>query len=738
MSVDLKRAGIDELRQQLFDNLSSYMDGQSIDKIEHAYRISDRALKGLERASGDAFIIHPLGMAAILSELKVDLPTMQASLLLTPFEKGRIDIETLQADEQIEPLAVELMQSTAKISNYSFRRGKITQPESFRKLILTVAKDARVLVIKLADRLNSMRTLKYLPKEVQREIAAETMDIYAPLAHRLGIHRIKSELEDISFRYLHPEQYMQLKEQVAKKKSEREEYISKVIREIRGLLDANGIDAVVYGRSKHFWSIAKKMERRGVEFDGLYDLTAFRIIVDTISECYLVLGLVHAKWRPIPGTFDDYIAMPKPNGYQSLHTAVYGPNGERIEVQIRTRLMHEVAEHGVAAHWAYKEKGSVRADETHKVFGAIQEALSAGAGMSDPKILNALRTDLFDDDVFVFTPQGDVKELPKGATPIDFAYAIHTEVGNHCTGAKVNGNIVPLNYELKNGDTVEIITHPRANPSADWLEFVHTERARQKIRHYLSQQQREQERELGRSLLEKQLKERKYSLSKLLKEHESKVSDALERLKLRNMDELYLQIGRGRMDVEEFVSKVLPEVEQEPHETGIDITQIETKPLRPSRKKKSKSGVLVGGMPDIVVRFAKCCNPIIGDEIVGFITRGRGVTIHRKDCPRIPANAKERLIDAEWDVEAAETTPVRIKIIAQDRPGMLSAIGEVFKSFGANIASASAATIDGDGIMFFTINVHSVEELNRIINAIRQIKGVWDVIRVADSITGNQ
>jgi len=730
--MKIKETTLSELSRLFRKTAKTYLDKKDLKGVWRAEEMALQSLDGLTCGPGDPLALHSLATAHTLAEMKVDKAGLEAALLLAAFERGRLTSENITQEPCFSPKTESLVECTAKISQFNFKRGSITRAESFRKLILTLAKDVRVILIKLADRLNVMRSLHDLTKEKQQAVARETMDIYAPLANRLGIHRMKSELEDLFFRFTDPEQYLKIRSFVAHKKNERDSYITTVKNELKEILKDNELPSTISGRFKHFWSIQKKLLRRGIDFHELYDITAFRIIVDTIPQCYQVLGLVHGKWRPIPDTFDDYIAVPKPNGYQSLHTAVIGPKGERIEIQIRTRQMHEIAENGVAAHWRYKETDKAGFnEEAIKRFGWLHDAIAGGKKEFDERILDSLRTDLFEDEVFVFTPGGDVRELRKGATPLDFAFAVHTEVGKTCVGAKVNGRIAQLNTPLNNGDTVEIITHPRGRPSPDWLDIVQTGRARQKIRHYLGETERQRNRRTGRELLEKVLKMKGVSISKFLKD-ESRVARALEKIKVRNIEELYLEIGRKTVDLSEVVAVFAPDSIPEPMTTGFeDVLQ---RPLTDFRSARRKSGVVVAGLDDIEVRFARCCRPVVGDDIIGYITRGRGVTVHRRNCRRIPSGQTERMVDAEWAMAGHETMPVRIRVTTEDRPGILSNISEIFKKYEINVVSLTVDTKDGFGILHFIVQVHSVNELKQVTRAVSSTKGVFEVSRVADAI----
>ena len=732
----MKHATLEELAGEFHRQTAAYLDGKDLACVARAEELMRSRLTGLTRMSGDPFAVHAYQVALTLTALKTDRTALETALLLAPFAKGRITREELAAQEGLDPRTPFLLENTVTLSRHNFRRGNVSRAESFRKLILTLAKDVRVILVKLADKLNSLRTLQYLGEDDQREIAQEAMDIYAPLANRLGIHRIKSEMEDLAFRFLYPERYQDLKSRVAVKKSERDAYIEQVSAKLHALVEDNGIEAQIKGRAKHFWSISRKMEAKHLDFDDLFDIIAFRIIVATIPQCYQLLGLVHAAWRPIPGTFDDYIAMPKPNGYQSLHTAVVGPDGQRMEVQIRTLPMDEIAENGVAAHWRYKEQGSTFQRDTIQRFGWLHQALSAGQDGFDQQLLESLRTDLFDDEVFVFTPKGDVRELPKGATALDFAYAVHTQVGHTCVGAKVNGRIQPLNHELFNGDIVEIMTNARSKPSKDWVSLVKTDRALQKVRHALSEEARARDKTLGRETLERFIKEHGGKPAKVLKD-EGRIAKACDHFKQRGLDSLCLEVARGKLPVEDLAFLLEPELKKvqetaEKEDIASLVDAITAKPLR--KQTLTGSGIVVAGVEGMMVRYAGCCNPVVGDAIVGFITRGRGVTIHREDCERIPVDEPQRLVEVHWGVDSRQTMPVRLRIEAKDRSGLLALVSDVFKKVGLNVVSASLDSKDGLGVALFTVEIHTVEELQRAVSAIKNTRGVTQVRRVADAM----
>ena len=720
-----KGAGPEEMRRHFLDLVGTYLPETDRRGVRKALETAEELLRNQVRASGQPFSAHALGIGITLAELKMDRAGLEAGLLLPARERGLLTDQDVRLPGRFSAQTPDLMEAVARISRFSFRRGVLSNPESFRKLILTLAKDLRVILIKLADRLDSMRTIQALEQPEQASIAQETMDIYAPLANRLGLYKIKRELEDLSFRCLQPEKYQTLKALVAKKQSARQELIRQTMDEVKAILHDNGIEGEVSGRGKHFWSIQMKMDKRGLPFEELFDLAALRIIVDTIAQCYQVLGLVHHKWRPIPGTFDDYIAVPKPNGYQSLHTALIGPGNERVEIQIRTRHMHEIAENGVAAHWMYKETSRSSLDaERLRQFGWLHEMLSSGAGVFDNSVLESLRTDLFDDQIFVFTPAGDVQELTAGSTPVDFAYAVHTSVGDRCVGAKVNGRIAPLSDGLKNGDIVEIITNPRTRPSADWLEFVRTARARQKIRYALTEERRAQERVRGREQVERCARERGVP-NRSLKD-EARLLRAFEKFHCRSADELNLLVGRGELTPAQVLDAMCPEVVPPPAPPPAPAPEGEAPaPARPARH---PSTIVVAGQDDMLVRYAHCCRPLMGDAIVGFVTRGRGVTIHRRDCPRLDREEAGRLLPAEWASSSREVFPVKIRLMAE-RHAVYAEASVLLKKMDIPVESGHVQPVGNGFLMEYVVPVHSAEEARTVMEKLRSLRGVVEVSR---------
>ncbi|HLU65086.1 MAG TPA: bifunctional (p)ppGpp synthetase/guanosine-3',5'-bis(diphosphate) 3'-pyrophosphohydrolase, partial [Kofleriaceae bacterium] len=641
-----------------------------------------------------------------------------------------------QLTERFGPEISFLVDGVTKLGKLPMSTREERQAENFRKMLLAMARDIRVILVKFCDRLDNMRTLDHLPPAKQERIAEETMQIYAPLANRLGIQWIKVELEDLSFKYLYPGEYEQLKLAVAKTRRERERYITEVEKLVQREMDASGIRCQVFGRAKHLWSIRQKMKRTGRPFEEILDAIGFRVITDTTRACYEALGVCHSAWKPIPGRFKDYIALPKPNMYQSLHTAVIGPGGERIEIQIRTEEMHLVAEQGIAAHWKYKEgRSSVLADEEAK-FAWIRRMMEAQNEVKDPtEFIESVKLDLFGDEVYVFTPKGDVRALPNGSCPIDFAYAIHSDVGDHCSGARVNGVIVPLRYQLRNGDTLEIITSPNQKPNKDWLKFVKTSRAKTKIRHRLRKEQRERSLALGKDLLEKALRKYGVSYGKAVKQ--GLLGKAADELKSHSVEDLICNIGYGRVTTKQVIEIIVPADRRQQPAAAAEVKNPLSKILRKVTGRTSQSGIKVQGEDGILVRFARCCSPLPGDKIVGFITRGRGVTVHMRDCPKALDLDPERRIDVEWDGKARVNHPVAIQVLCADKPGLLAHISQSFSDSGVNITQAHCrATEDGRAVNTFHATVSDLDQLKTVIRALSRISGVYSVDRVAAEAAG--
>jgi GTP pyrophosphokinase len=718
--------------EQILSEVAGYYPAADLPLVRKAYQFAAAAHDGQTRKSGDPYVTHPLAVARIIAELKLDVASVCAGLLHDCVEDTSATVD--QLGEIFGKEIAFLVDGVTKLGKLPYSTREEQQAENFRKMLLAMARDIRVILVKLCDRLDNMRSLEHLPPEKQERIAAETMQIYAPLANRLGIQWVKVELEDLAFKYLHAGEYDQLATDVAKTRGERLEYIHTVEKLIKQEMEAGGVPCEVMGRAKHLWSIYSKMKRTQRPFEDIHDAIGFRVITDTQMHCYQALGVAHAKWTPIPGRFKDYIALPKPNLYQSLHTAVIGPRGERIEIQIRTREMNLVAEHGIAAHWKYKE-GKLHVDEDDKKFAWLRQLMESQKELRDPtEFLESVKIDLFGDEVYVFTPGGDVKALPKGSCPIDFAYAVHSSIGDHCSGARVNGMIVPLRYQLRNGDTIEIITSPNQKPNKDWLKLVKTARARTKIRWLLRQEQRDKAVVLGTDLLDKALRKHGTTLQRADKQ----LQHAARELRLMNVDELIIQVGYGKITAQTVLEKALPELEKDKETEKKQKSESMLKTLlRKVTRRTSSSGIKVAGEEDILVRFAKCCSPLPGDPIVGFITRGRGVTVHRRDCDKGLDLDPERRIDVEWDGHGNTQHEVAIQVLCADKPGLLAHISQSFTDQGVNISQAHCrATDDGRAVNTFHASVRDLDQLRQVIRSLSRIKGVYSVDRVTAEAAG--
>jgi GTP diphosphokinase / guanosine-3',5'-bis(diphosphate) 3'-diphosphatase len=711
--------------QALIEEIPKYQPGADLEVLERAYRFSERSHRGQQRASGEPYLSHPLQVASLLVDFKMDVITVTAGLLHDVLEDT--GATKAELEREFGKDIAELVDGVTKIGKLAFSSREERQAENFRKMLVAMARDLRVLMIKLADRLHNMRTLDYLPTDKSRKIAQETLDIYAPLAHRLGMAKVKAELEDLALRTLSPDAYGDLQKRVAKRRLERETDINQVIAIIDRKLSEVGIEAQIRGRPKHFYSIFKKMHDQGREFDEIYDLTAVRVITNSVRDCYGALGVIHSLWKPVPGRFKDFIAMPKVNMYQSLHTTVIGPKGDPVEIQIRTWEMHRIAEEGIAAHWLYKEKKSGK-DKLDESLLWLRQLIENQQDTKDPReFLDSVRVDLFPDEVYVFTPKGDVKALPDGATPIDFAFAVHTKVGEHTVGAKVNGKLVPLRTSLRQGDIVEIVTSPNQHPSRDWLKFVKSTRARTKINQWLKIEERARSIELGREMFEREAKKYRLNPTALLAGEE--MNRAASDLGYPTADDVLAAVGYGKASVHQLLNKLAP---------GATLETIERPKPAPGTRPKTEQGVRIRGVDDLLVRFAKCCNPLPGDQIVGFITRGRGLTVHARDCLTVAKSVldRERLINVEWDSEepAPESAkrPVRIAVyIGNDRPGLLSEITGAIGSKNGNITKAEVTvTDDRHGINNFVVEVADLSHLQDIMTAIREVPDVVNVERV--------
>ena len=708
----------------ILDKVSAYNPTADHNLIRKAYVYCAKVHQGQTRLSGEPYIIHPMEVAGLLADLKLDVPSIVTGFLHDTIE------DTLATSEDISAMfgaeVAALVDGVTKISKINFKTKEESQAENFRKMLLAMAIDIRVILVKLADRLHNMRTLEFQDEVKQRRIARETMDIYAPIANRLGISWVKVELEDLSFRYLHPELYFDLVKKISQKKKEREAFVEEAKAIISEKLAYYGIKGEVSGRSKHLYSIYRKMEKRNVEFEEIYDLIAVRILVDSVRECYEVLGVIHSAWKPIPGRFKDYIAMPKGNMYQSLHTTVIGPQGDRMEVQIRTHEMHSVADAGIAAHWKYKE-GKGYDEKEVKRFAWLRQLLEWQQDLQDSKeFMDSVRVELFTEEVYVFTPKGDVKGYPKGSTPIDFAYSVHTDIGHRCVGAKVNGKLVPLKYELKNGDIVEVITSPHHTPSKDWLKIVKSSRARNKIRAWIKIEERKRSIVLGREICEKDFRRYSINLQKIQKSGEFKKIAA--EFGYAADEDLMAAVGYGKISSSQIVAKLLPE---EKLKERAEHKESRLESVINKLKGKSSSAVEIGGLDDVLVRFGKCCNPVPGDEIIGFITRGKGVTVHAADCQFALESDPERRVDVAWSKFKTAVLPVKIRVLCHDVKGILATISLAITNCEANIASAQIqSTIDQRGENIFEVNVTDLAHLQKVMNSLMKIKGVIKVERM--------
>jgi guanosine-3',5'-bis(diphosphate) 3'-pyrophosphohydrolase len=700
------------------------------DLISKAYQFASRAHAGQKRISGEPYITHPLGVAYILADLELDLITIVAALLHDVLEDTPYNYE--QIEEKFGEEVASLVDGVTKLSRMEFRSKEEHQAETWRKMLVAMARDIRVILIKLADRTHNMRTLRYLHTAKQKEISLETLEIYAPLAHRLGIYKIKWEIEDLAFRYLNKEEYYYLVDRLSKKRREREDFIHKVILILQEKIVEAGISAEINGRPKHIYSIYNKMKSQDKDFNEIYDLTAVRIIVESIRDCYAALGIVHTLWRPIPGHFNDYIAMPKPNMYQSLHTTVVCAENELLEVQIRTKEMHRTAEYGIAAHWKYKEK--VKDDrEFEEKLSWLRQLLEWQQELKDAhEFMEHLKIDLFADEVFVFTPRGDVIDLPSGAVPLDFAYRIHTDIGNQCVGARVNGRIVPLEYKLQTGDIVEIITSKGGTPSRDWLKIVMTSQAKSKIRNWFKKERREENIAKGKDHLEKEICKLHLEPRQLLKEH--LLEEVGVRYNFLSAEDVYAAVGYGGVSPQQVISRLREEYRKKFGEENKSLPPVEIKPWKGAGK--VTQGVKVQGIDNLLVRFSKCCNPLPGDEIIGFITRGRGISVHRKDCPNIlrATKEKDRYLEVSWVASSDLSYPVEIEVAGMDRPNFLTEVMYTISESKVNITAVNGRIArDKIAVIYLTLVVKDLDHLEYIMKRIKKVKDVFSVRRHAEA-----
>lgn len=722
-------------RQEFLDEIIELNPKYDIELIGRAYDVAAKMHEGQLRKSGEPYLIHPMAVVKILAELGMDEDTLVAGLLHDVVEDTEYTNEQLRQEfgEEVELL----VDGVTKIGSLQYENKEERQAETLRKMFLAMSKDIRVLIIKLADRLHNLRTINYMTPNKIVEKCSETLDIYAPLASRLGIYSIKFELEDICMRYLWPDEYQELTNEIHEKKEEREADLNRIIDEVNEALKDADIDYDIYGRTKHFYSIFRKMKYQNKQLDEIFDLMAVRIIVDTVKDCYAILGIVHSMWTPIPGRFKDYIAMPKPNMYQSLHTTVIGDTGDPFEIQIRTKEMHRIAEYGIAAHWKYKE--GVSADQEEVKLSWLRQSLEWQKEMDNPKeFLETLKMDLFENQVFVFTPKGDVMELPAGSTPLDFAFKVHSEVGAKCVGAKINGKMVTIDHKLENGDIVEIVTSSNSSgPSIDWLKIVKSPTARTKIRQWLKKENKTDGVDKGKMLMDKYLRKKGYEPKDVLKN--SFISKYVKDAGLKDADEMFLNVSPGGTVLTNVASKLismynaeLEKASKKEDKKPEEITTVKSAGGKGGKKQNNK-GVIVKGMDGLLVRLSKCCNPVPGDEIIGYITKGRGVSVHRKDCPNmvsLPEEEKERFIDVEWEQNAHESYEADITIIAEDRKGLFSDISKVCENAGTDITSVNArADKDGNATVALTVMISNIGQIGKLTLAMKSIEGVYEVFR---------
>ena len=721
--------------RDIVEALRAYHPNPDLNMVQRAFVYAEQAHRPQRRKNGDPYIGHPVAVARIACDLRLDEEAICAALLHDTVEDTEATFDDIKAvfNEEI----AELVDGVTKLNKIRFRSKEERQAENFRKMLIAMSRDIRVILVKLADRTHNMRTLEHLPSNKRMGIARETMDIFAPLANRLGLGAIKTELEDLSFRYLQEEEYADLKAKVDGRLDQRRDYIDSVITELEGLMASESIVATVTGRPKHFWSIHRKMMRQRIPFEKVHDLIAFRAVVDRQKDCYHALGLIHDRWRPVPGRFKDYIALPKANKYQSLHTTVIGPDGLRVEIQIRTKAMHHIAESGIAAHWRYKASDKRDEDRDDDRFDWLKRLMEWQRELDDPsEFLESVKVELFSEEVYTFTPNGDLKVLPRGSTPVDFAYSIHSEVGNTCSGAIVNGAMVALDYALSNGDVVEIMTTRTQRPSKDWLRVVKTTRARNRIRAYIKKEQRARSLELGEQLLDKEFRRYSRSLARLRKSDEAIA--AAKRYNLSSVEELIVQVGSGNITAESVVSAVLPpETTGRPKPVEAVPQNVISRFIR--RVTGGPSGIQVDGLEGVKHTIAKCCSPVPGEPIVGFVTAAHVVSVHRRGCLNVLEIAPERQVDVHWGDSSGTGYPVTLRVITESRPGMLSHMSKVFADLKVNIDIARCAEDpEGRGDNLFTFHAANVEHVNKLTRRLRALGGVYSVdrIRAIDAVDG--
>ncbi|HZD87257.1 MAG TPA: bifunctional (p)ppGpp synthetase/guanosine-3',5'-bis(diphosphate) 3'-pyrophosphohydrolase [Gaiellaceae bacterium] len=727
----------EEPLESLLAEVAAYHPDADVDLVTRAFRFAAAAHEGQQRRSGEPFITHPVGVAKICAELRLDEQTIAAALLHDVVEDTSTELETLR--EEFGDEVAQLVDGVTKLTRVQFQSREQAEAENYRKMVVAMAEDVRVILVKLADRLHNLRTIEYLGKQKQIQKSKEALEVYAPLAHRLGIHALKWELEDLAFQTLHPRKYTEIKTMVAERRADRERHVNEAADVLRRELEKVDIPVDIVGRAKHFYSIYDKMVKKGREFNEIYDLTAMRVIVERGGEegtrdCYGALGLIHSLWKPMPGRFKDYVAMPKFNGYRSLHTTVIGPEGRPLEIQVRTREMHETAELGVAAHWAYKTDGRRSKGADAEWSAWVRSLMDIHADEADAReFVKSFRTDLFDEEVFVFTPKGEVKTLPAGATPIDFAYAVHTDVGHRTVGAKVNGRIVPLHYRLRSGDRVEILTGKSASrgPSRDWLGLVASSRARNKIRQFFSREQKEDLEAKGRESLENALKGQNLPYRKLA--GSAVLAGVIRESGYKKAEDFYIALGSGKLHAAKIVDKVLQQLKVD------EVADEEPVPLKKPRAREAAGsdsyGIKVVGVEDVLVRLAKCCTPVPGDEIVGYISLGKGITIHRGDCPNVRALRRnpERFTPVEWEGDGSQSFRVQIAVDSWDRPRLLEEVARTFAEHGANIVSYGGTVEDQMARNWYVVEVGDVQGLRALLASLRNVDAVFDAYRVTPS-----
>lgn len=713
-------SALTELSPQLFSTLEQYAERLDIPRIDRALRYAASAHRGQKRMSGEDFVEHSIAVASILAGMLVDTASLCAALLHDVVEDSNVSTDDI--DREFGSEVAGLVDGLTKLSHLTFRSSVEEQSENYRKLLLSVAKDARVIIIKLADRLHNMRTLQHLSEERRRRIATETREIYAPLAHRFGMAQVKAELEDLAFKFLEPDDYVSLARQVAAKRQQRREAIERLREPLQRELAAGGVGEVeVSGRPKHLWSIYQKMKKRDKPFDEIYDLMAMRVIVASVPECYHALGIIHHTWTPLQERIKDYIASPKSNGYQSLHTTIFGPQGQLFEIQIRTADMHRTAEYGIAAHWLYKTATTPAEDDLGRQLGWFRQLLELQQESATPEeFLEFLKVDLYHDEIFIFTPQGDIKQLPKGATAIDFAFHVHTDVGLHTTGARVNGRIAPLHRELRNGDTVEILTSPQARPSRDWLAHVRTGRARSKIKQWIRIEEEAVSEQLGEEILGRELKRRRLELPPA-----DRIDTAARALNLLDRSALEISLGRGDLAVGQVMRALFPDLPGE---------ALQEKPAtifgRVIDRFRLGRGIRIQGVDGLVVRYAQCCQPVPGDPVVGYVTQGRGISIHRADCPNLlTLTDGERRVEIDWQEQTGESYAVRLAVAGEDRRGLYADVMQAISGSGTNVRGADLQSKDGTMFGTIFVEVDNLPHLAKVLKAIRKVKGVATVER---------